>query len=332
METRLSRRSDWAVRDPGDLASRLMEHLAVPMYAVDRRSTVVVWNKACERLTGVAAADVLGTGDHRRAFSSPPRPCLADLVVDGLYHDLARLYPDCESFTLADDGVSMEGAFELPRRQGMLHLSCHASPIFGKTGELIAAVETIRDITAQKASQNALESLVALDGLTNLTNRRGFDVALTAAVQRAARESRPLSLLMVDVDHFKTYNDSYGHQQGDTCLRTVADRCRSVLRGTNDVAARYGGEEFAVIMPDVGRADAEVIAERIRAAIYDLGLAHAASTIANRVTLSIGGVSAAGGDLDANLLVMSADEALYASKRSGRNRCSFADYRPSYLF
>lgn len=309
-----------------------MEHLAVPMYAVDRRSTVVVWNRACERLTGVAASEILGTSNHRRAFSSEPRPCLADLVVAGLYHDLARYYPDCENFTLADDGASMEGVFDLPKRQSRLHLSCHAGPIFDKAGTLIAAVETIRDITAQKASQNALESLVALDGLTNLANRRGFDVALTAAVQRAAREDRPLSLLMVDVDQFKTYNDTYGHQQGDTCLRAVADRCRSVLRGTKDVAARYGGEEFAVIMPDVCRTDAEVIAERIRASIYDLRLSHAASTIADRVTLSIGGVSVSGGDLDAKRLVMSADEALYASKRGGRNRCSFADYQPPYLF
>jgi diguanylate cyclase (GGDEF)-like protein len=175
------------------------------------------------------------------------------------------------------------------------------------------------------ARSEELKRLSFEDALTGLRNRRYFDEQLRAVWAVLQRTGQPLSLLVLDVDEFKRYNDHYGHQQGDETLRAVAATLKRVLRRTVDTVARYGGEEFAAILPGTSRADAELLAEHVRSAVAELALPHAWSSVAGVVTISIGVASVeAGVDLSADAVLRMADEALYAAKRSGRNRVHVA--------
>ena len=138
------------------------------------------------------------------------------------YNDIRALYESGGNYGLSDFGVSAEGWCLMPRVGRRAYLAIDAGPIYDDYGELIAVVETLRDITAQKRAQIDLEALATRDGLTGLANRRSFDVKFGEEARRASRDLLPLSLLMIDVDYFKLYNDSQGHQKGDECLR--ADR------------------------------------------------------------------------------------------------------------
>ncbi len=171
-----------------------------------------------------------------------------------------------------------------------------------------------------KAQNDLLRSLVFIDGLTGVANRRRFDEALQTEWRRCRRSQSELTLLMIDIDHFKRYNDHYGHQAGDACLQTVATAIKERFNRSHDLVARYGGEEFACLMPECDRNAGLAKAEELRAAIVALGIPHADSPIANMVTLSIG-VATAHPDGKGNPkdLVTTADAALYSAKSSGRN-------------
>lgn len=166
-----------------------------------------------------------------------------------------------------------------------------------------------------------LRVLADSDGLTGLANRRNFETRLASEHERARRSNKPCALVMGDVDHFKKYNDRYGHVAGDECLRLVAGAIRSGMRRPADLAARYGGEEFAVILPDTDLEGASAVAEAIRAAVAALGIAHADSQHGH-VTLSIGVIAAhSHGDGGAATgWVEAADYLLYRAKEQGRNR------------
>ncbi len=306
-------------RDHG-FAVSLMEHLVVPTFVIGGDRRVLIWNKACERLTGVRAQAVLGTPEHWRAFYATPRACLADLVLEGRFNEIGKLYETEGRCGFSDFGVSAENWCVMPRVGHRLYLAIDAGPIYDESGALIAVVETLRDITTQKLAQTDLEALATRDGLTGLANRRSFDIKLAEEIRRAARDQPPLSLLMIDVDCFKLYNDTYGHQKGDECLRSVAQAIAGTLWRETDFPARYGGEEFTVIMPNTPLSGAMLVAERLRQAVENLHIAHSASIVSDCVTLSIGGVVAVGGDLNPERVIAPADAALYRAKRSGRNR------------
>jgi diguanylate cyclase (GGDEF)-like protein len=179
---------------------------------------------------------------------------------------------------------------------------------------------------AQVSSQlrlvnSSLELLSQQDGLTGLSNRRYFDAYLADQIAIARRYGRPLALLLCDVDFFKTYNDHYGHQPGDECLKKVATALRSCCRRTADMAARYGGEEFALILPETDLSDALQIAEAARQAVAQLRMAHEKSPTGAWVSIS-GGIAVLSHDTDfgAQRLIMDADQALFKAKRLGRNR------------
>ena len=194
-------------------------------------------------------------------------------------------------------------------------------------------VVSLRDISARKtieseleAANRRLELLAWQDGLTGLGNRRSFDRRLDHEYRRAQRSGQPLALILIDVDRFKLFNDMYGHPTGDDCLRAVAAAVDSVLRRPADHGARYGGEEIVMLLPETDEAGANLLAERVCAAVRALGIEHAGNE-GGVVTVSAGVAAilpGEGGD-SASGLVRAADRALYAAKSAGRN-CVRAGY------
>ncbi|MHB8791149.1 MAG: diguanylate cyclase [Desulfobulbaceae bacterium] len=166
-----------------------------------------------------------------------------------------------------------------------------------------------------------LQRLSSLDGLTGIPNRRRFDEVLKAEWQRAIRHSTSISLIMLDIDFFKLYNDRYGHQGGDECLKNVAKILDGSARRDSDLVARYGGEEFAVILPETAMKGAMDVAETMRANIERRNIPHASSKVSDHVTVSMGVATwvPERGSEPAELIAM-ADQALYKAKESGRNQ------------
>jgi diguanylate cyclase (GGDEF)-like protein/PAS domain S-box-containing protein len=212
-------------------------------------------------------------------------------------------------------------------------------------GEVRGFFVLISDITEMKLAQLQLEKLntqlktqsdqlraqVFIDGLTGIANRRRFDEALRTEWRGCRRHDQPLALLMLDIDHFKLFNDRYGHQAGDACLQAVAQVLKAALRRPHDLAARYGGEEFVCLLPDSDRIGAETKAEELRQAVAALGIAHAASPTAPHVTVSVGvAVWLPSGDSAPERLLADSDAALYMAKNGGRNRVCTTPPDPSY--
>ena len=303
------------------LAVKLMQHLVVPTFVLDADGRVMIWNRACERLTGLQAADVVGTNEHWRGFYDAPRPCLADLVLQGASGEL--LY---EELSVSDAGaLKAENWCAMPQIGSRRYLAIDAGPIYSEEGELLAVVETLRDITIQHEAQLALKMLASVDGLTGLANRRAFDIRLDEECRRAQRIGGAVSLLMIDIDNFKDFNDTFGHQGGDDCLKQIAKVIGGELLRPGDLAARYGGEEFAVILPATPSHGAAVVSERLRHAVEGLAIHHQSSP-SGIVTLSIGTSRVSHVDAAAPAaLVSRADTALYRAKRDGRNQIASSE-------
>jgi diguanylate cyclase (GGDEF)-like protein/PAS domain S-box-containing protein len=191
-----------------------------------------------------------------------------------------------------------------------------------------ALVGFMFDISERKRSeeevlrlQAELHDLSFKDGLTSLANRRHFDQLMEREWSEARRNCQPLSLVMIDIDYFKQYNDRYGHLQGDACLKQVADLLASSATRARDAIARFGGEEFALVLPETGAADALKIAERCRSVLADARIAHAGSGVDPMLTVSIGAGTVIPGHGDASLAwIESVDRRLYRAKATGRNR------------
>lgn len=323
-----SRKNSTKTIDVADsYAVRLMQHLVVPTFVIDPKRRVVIWNRACERLTGVAAAEVIGTSKHWQAFYETKRPCLADLVARDRPEQLPEFYSEYAARGHNGLGFSAENWCVMPKLGSQLYLAIDAGPIHDEAGHLIAVVETLRDLTDQKRAEMALKELATKDGLTGLSNRRAFDQMLMSEWARAQRTQKPLALLFVDVDHFKLFNDRHGHQSGDECLRAVAAAVSRHAMRPLDLASRYGGEEFALILPDMDCDAACTVAEEIRCAVMALQIAHGAMGAGDHLTLSVGVASHIPTDADGgpDRLLGAADEALYVAKRLGRNRVICAE-------
>jgi diguanylate cyclase (GGDEF)-like protein len=173
-------------------------------------------------------------------------------------------------------------------------------------------------------ANRALVKLSSLDGLTNILNRRSFDAALEVEWHRGLRSGKPLALILGDVDYFKRYNDTYGHDGGDNCLRAVAGALSKAARRASDLVARYGGEEFVVLMTDTSEQAAMQVAERVLDAVRNLQIPHRESKTADHVTMSLGvSVCVPTPAMVPQDLIRAADAALYQSKAEGRNRAMF---------
>ena len=183
---------------------------------------------------------------------------------------------------------------------------------FGGDDALLAAIV---DVTVQRQTHEVLVEQATHDQLTGLFNRRHVEDVLRKELDRAQRHARPLAVAMLDADHFKNINDTYGHQTGDEVLRAISDRCRRTLR-SNDVLGRYGGEEFLIVFPETNLEEAGAVAERLRVAVAESPIQVGDNALA--VTVSIGVASFAAGQ-DLEKLFERADSALYAAKQDGRN-------------
>lgn len=188
---------------------------------------------------------------------------------------------------------------------------------------------TARRLNLEDANR-LLRDMAERDELTGLANRRKFRDRMTEEWLRCRRESKPLTLILIDVDAFKPYNDSLGHQQGDRCLEDLAEVIGSYARRPGDTAARYGGEEFALLLSDCSRDNAVRIAENIREEIAELRIPHPASPVAEYVTISLGaGAVIPGNNNGVEGFFESVDQALYRAKHAGRNRVVAGESGPA---
>jgi len=181
----------------------------------------------------------------------------------------------------------------------------------------------IKNHLALKYYQDILKINTDVDQLTNIANRRRFDEMFSMEIRKAKRMGSFLSVLMIDIDHFKFYNDTYGHLEGDECLRKVAFAIKNTLKRPGDLAARWGGEEFTCLLPDTDQQGAAKVGEKLRIAIMNLEIAHESSPVYKNVTVSIGVVTSnPSDDTCYESLLKHADMALYQAKAMGRNRIS----------
>jgi diguanylate cyclase (GGDEF)-like protein/PAS domain S-box-containing protein len=193
------------------------------------------------------------------------------------------------------------------------------------TGAIDGVVSISRDVSEHKQLETHLARLATLDGLTGLANRRHLDARLAQEAAAVSDHNRPLAVLLIDVDHFKAFNDTYGHQAGDVCLQQISGVLQNHATRPGDIAARYGGEEFALVLPDTDADGCKAVAERIRCAIEDLNIRHDGNSAAPHATVSIGGCSVGPNEtLSAAAILSRADASLYAAKRQGRNRSKIA--------
>ena len=267
---------------------------------VERCGRVQYANPACDRYLGHAPDELVG-----RLLKD-----LLDCKESGCYERLdAMIYGTREVQIRHRDG-------------GLRAMDLTMTPMHAADGLFVAL---LHDITHHKRSEDALQRAAMLDPLTQIANRRHFDEFLHKEWQRAIRNAQPLSLVVLDVDHFKLYNDTLGHAAGDTCLQKVAQTLQLHAARPTDLAARYGGEEFVLLFAETPAESAVRLAEMIRAAVEALEVPNPRSTTSPWLTVSVGVATIVPTQLDAidNLFVC-ADRAMYAAKAGGRNRVEAA--------
>lgn len=178
----------------------------------------------------------------------------------------------------------------------------------------------VRSHLALKRKGDLLTKLACTDGLTGIANRRHFDASFAREWARSQRNQQPLSLVMIDLDYFKLYNDHYGHSAGDQCLKSVARAISEELHRPGDLLARFGGEEFVALLPATDLDNAKHLAEKLHQAVAKLALPHARSQASEQVSICLGVACTQPGNLKPNELLATADSYLYQAKQQGRNR------------
>jgi two-component system chemotaxis family response regulator WspR len=228
-----------------------------------------------------------------------------------------------KAFSLGADDYLVK----LPDRIELIARIRHHSKAYIHLKERDEAFRALQESEQRLAQANkALEKLSSLDGLTGIANRRRFDQKLESNWHRAIRQCSPLSLILIDIDFFKLYNDHYGHQKGDDCLRKVARTIEESATRSTDLVTRYGGEEFGVVLPDTGLKGALEIAEQLRINIERLNIEHRYSKSSGCVTISLGvAATIPTRNSHQNSLITAADRGLYLAKKEGRNRVKFSE-------
>ncbi len=290
----------------------------------DPKGRITHINKAAETMLGYQPKDLIGR-ETPLIFHDPEEVAT---YAEELSIMKSKPFKGLDVFFFCAMEEPPEGReWSYIRKDGSrLTISLIVSPLW-LDGEISGFIGTATDITERKKVENTLQQLSLMDGLTEIANRRNFDETLIREWKRAKRNGSQngLSLIMFDIDYFKAYNDSYGHQAGDDCLRKVTAIAKGTAGRPSDTLARYGGEEFAIILPDTNITGALGLAEKLRIAVEDEKIPHVGSKISDVVTISIG-VSTCfpNAAILPEQLIAEADQALYYSKANGRN--SVKDY------
>jgi diguanylate cyclase (GGDEF)-like protein len=272
---------------------------------------------------------IAATGSYRSLIAGPIGPAviainvitLAALCVAGRFRTALDIWLAIAAFAnLIDATLTLIAS----TRYSTGWYTARVAALVSSMAVLCMLLWEIHRLYRDLARANAqLKEFSIRDGLTSVYNRRYFDDRYAREIERTRRTGRPLSILMADVDHFKLFNDSLGHQRGDECLIAVASViARQALR-PGDFVARYGGEEFVVVLPDTDRAGAATVSERVRDAVAALRIA--SPTPSGIVTLSVGASTIEAAPPTTDALLRAADTALYMAKHSGRNRVCFSD-------
>lgn len=285
------------------LAYVVVKHTGEGIVVLDAHLKIQSVNPGFERISGYLANEVLGKGPQ---------------LLEADQHN-ADIFLQIRSSLQSGD--HWQGTLWAKRKNGdVFPMEANVDVVHADNGEVMHHVMVFHDATVQKQLEDRLRELSATDGLTLVANRRMFDEVIEREWHRAMRNNEPLSLIMADIDMFKSYNDLYGHVAGDECLRKVAQAISDSAQRGGDFVARYGGEEFAVILPNTNEAAARDIAEKIRAAVENLAIGHDGNLIARHITISLGiSTRVPPQTSDFIGLMQSADKALYRAKESGRN-------------
>lgn len=299
------------IQDKTTQLSQLIETTPNGIVVMDAEGKIILTNAMTEELFGLDRDKIT-----KRVYNDPlwniftldGRPFPSDQLP---YHQVLKTKKPVRNIELV---------MEKPDGEEVI-LSNNSAPLLDAEGNISGVLVAITDITESMKVTRNLERISTIDGLTGIFNRRHFDEIMRQEWQRCARHSVPLSLVMFDIDFFKLYNDTYGHQAGDDCLKSIAFTVSHAVKRGGEKAFRYGGEEFAIILPDVDQAGAAILAEKIRSEIEKLSIPHKGSAIHTVVTTSMGIASIIPNPLSApEIIISKADKALYQAKRDGRNR------------
>lgn len=288
---------------------------------IDGEGRVVLWNDWIVEHSGIPAEFALN-----KPLDTLFPGGLTDAFKTTLKNALSRKLPIVLSNALHRSPLPLYPLAIRQHGQNRMQQSITIKPVvLGEGGYFCliqvtdASISVKRELVLRSHSER-LTREAATDSLTGAYNRRTFDERLRVELGRAQRQNTPISLVMMDVDYFKRYNDLYGHPAGDRVLISVVNTLKSELLRPTDMVARYGGEEFVAILPDSGPEGSLIVAERLRAAISDLNIPHGGSKVADRITVSIGvATHLSGAACDGICLQEAADMALYDAKHSGRN-------------
>jgi len=298
----------------------IFNSLNLGVCVVDADSKVLLWNNWIAKHSDIKETDALNR-QFENVFSESVSPAFLTALKNTLTHRL----PVVLSTALHRTPLPLYNGCEANQQQTRMYQSITITPIQSQLNEsccLIQITDSSTSIKREKMLRSHSEILkkeATTDSLTDICNRRFFDAHYEMAIAEAKRQKHPLSIFMVDIDFFKSYNDYYGHIAGDNAIKQVASALKSQLSRATDIVARYGGEEFVLVMPHLPRKVAEQFAEKLRSAVFNLAMPHIKSRPFNQITISIGlctGIP----ENDDNLL-NKADAALYQAKLKGRNRC-----------
>ncbi|ARJ66706.1 hypothetical protein WV31_14020 [Magnetospirillum sp. ME-1] len=315
------KRAEQALKESEHRLAAIVDGCPVPLFVIDENHKVTHWNRACEAIIGVPAAQMLGTSDQWRAFYAHPRPVMADLVADGNDEkSIAQLYSGKYHPSTLIPGA-WEALDHFPHfRAGERWLAFTAAPLKGLDGHNAGAVETLQDVTAQKLSEARLSHQATHDELTGLANRALLTDRLTHALTHARRDGSLLALVFIDLDHFKVVNDTLGHRIGDELVRVVARRIAASVR-EGDTVARIGGDEFVVLL--CAPESEDVVAEVVTRLIAEVSRTVTVEGHELCVGCSVGISLYPRDGADSATLLMHADAAMYRAKDSGRSTFHF---------
>lgn len=294
--------------EDNDFYKDIIDNLYDGVYFVDRDRVITYWNKGAERITGYSSRETVG------------RACRENLLNHVTANGVQLCMNNCPLAAVMEDGQDREAEVFVHHANGhRVPIVIRASAMRDRNGNIIGAIESFSNNASVIEARNKMKHLrraAMSDQLTGIGNRRHLEGRLSAMIAEYERNASSAGLLFIDVDHFKQFNDVYGHNIGDDVLRMVSKTIRYALRAT-DTLGRWGGEEFLAILPDVPDVEAlQAAAEKVRALVEHSRLDIAENNLS--VTVSIGGTLLRSGDTP-ELIVQRADQFMYQSKQIGRN-------------